>query len=225
MMTSLIQNSTKSHSYFDFSWDISRKYENLHTRKRQLARHLARAVQKNALLRKQLGLPKNLVSDPSDSMTTVFEGVPTASVHKDAFIEDVVSEGAISDKSWTCPRKRTTKHQPSKRARLSEGVLRTATPASTPQRDPSPADPSAGPSHELYIRHSEVTKKGTDPVTPLQIPPASPIFPAGHLMHIISNGTSWTMAQTSTVTTMYLTRSSLEPAHKKTLISSHDCAC
>jgi hypothetical protein len=49
---------TESHCYFNFSWDISWIYKNLHTHKHQLARQLGRAVQKNALLHKQLGLDK-----------------------------------------------------------------------------------------------------------------------------------------------------------------------
>jgi hypothetical protein len=87
-------NSDESHRYFDFSWDISRIYENLHTRKRQLARQLSRAVQKNALLRKQLGLPKYLASDPSDLATNVSEGVPIPDdIPPDGF---QVSKGVIT---------------------------------------------------------------------------------------------------------------------------------
>jgi hypothetical protein len=49
--------SNKSHRYFDFSWDISRIYEDLHTRKRELSKQLARTIQKNSLLQKQLSIP------------------------------------------------------------------------------------------------------------------------------------------------------------------------
>jgi hypothetical protein len=76
-------NSNKSKCSFDFSWDIIRIYKNLHTCKCQLARQLVQAVQNNALLWKQLGLPKYLASKPTDPATTVSEGV-LVSVHKEA---------------------------------------------------------------------------------------------------------------------------------------------
>jgi hypothetical protein len=52
--------SNQSHCYFDFSWDISRIYEDLHAQKWQLTKQLARAIQNNSLLQKQLGIPKVL---------------------------------------------------------------------------------------------------------------------------------------------------------------------
>jgi hypothetical protein len=43
-----------------------------------------------------------------------------------------------------------------------------------------------GSRHKPYICHNEETAKDPDPVTPLQTSPENPIFPAGNLMHIIS---------------------------------------
>jgi hypothetical protein len=61
-----------------------------------------------------------------------------------------------------------------------------STKDSTLQRDPSPAFPTAGTSHEPYTRQQEDTHEASDPVTPLQTSPANPSFPAGDLFNIIS---------------------------------------
>jgi hypothetical protein len=147
-------NLTESHRYFDFSWDISRIYKNLHTHKHQLARQLARAVQKNALLQKQLGLPKYLNGDPIVLVTTVYKGVPIIKPAENFVADSQVSEGVVSDLSWTHTRKRTVKHKPPMQVQLSEGVFCLPTQVLTPTGDPSPAL-TTGPSHEPYIGHKE----------------------------------------------------------------------
>ena len=56
-------DSESSHHYFDANWDVDAIQEDLFERRRTVKRALARAVQKNGVLRRELGLPKRREGD------------------------------------------------------------------------------------------------------------------------------------------------------------------
>jgi hypothetical protein len=187
--------SEQTHRYFDFSWDISRIYEDLHARKRQLKKQLARAIQKNALLRKQLGIPKFLAGGIPDTATTVSEGV-ASSRHQEISLGDPptltpfqASEGVTARKTWIRSHVRTNKHKRTHESiSTSEGVAKRTTPVSALSRDASPSVSTVGPSDDPYLRPpNEVPPvPPPDPATPLTTSPDIPDLPAGDFLHIIS---------------------------------------
>ena len=59
------QGPDSSRYYFDASWDIDAISEDLHERRKTVRRILAKAVQKNSILRKKLGMPKRCEGDAS----------------------------------------------------------------------------------------------------------------------------------------------------------------
>jgi hypothetical protein len=194
----------ENHRYFDFSWDISRIYEDLHARKRVLTEQLAHSIQKNALLRKQLGIPKYLASNMTDLETSLSKGVPSLppeGAHSGSPTSSPLqaSEGVTRGQTWTRSRKRTKKRKLSPASSASEGAWRSIPPASTQQRDTSPTVDTVGTSDDLYNRPPpEDQTESVDPVTPLTTSTDNPPFQADDLLHIISQLCTVTNATDST---------------------------
>ena len=106
------------HRYFDVGWDISRIYEDLRQRKKQSTKQLARLIQNNSRLRKELGIPKYRTDNTSDLSASD----PVSNItqeNKPTFISTPipereapqVSEGVSTKRTWIRTRPRTRKHK------------------------------------------------------------------------------------------------------------------
>jgi hypothetical protein len=189
------------HRYFDDSWDISRIYEDLRKRQQQSTKQLARLIQKNSCLRKELGIPKYQATDISESPALPLAKNPLIdTMDTNTSVETMdeqpqASEGVSTLRTWTRNRPRTKKHRSKPRARsrkrsrsdsnlpISEGA---------PDIVPTDVEPSEGvklPSPaSLETNQTSPVPTGTsdEPYTRNKLPVLSSDTPPGDLLHVIS---------------------------------------
>jgi len=98
-------DSESSYHYFDANWDVDAIQEDLFERRRTVKRALARAMQKNGVLRRELGLPKRRGGDaiPPGSVgadsTTRFS-TDISNLAAAVIVPGQATQGVIRDKIW-----------------------------------------------------------------------------------------------------------------------------